>query len=56
MNIEREAIGILHSLEKLYHYCFACEIAVMRDQEPLVVIFKKDAARLSHQLQRIILL
>ena len=52
-NIQREALGILHSLEKFHHYCFARELSIIPDHKPLVVIFKKDLATLSQRLQRI---
>ena len=37
-NIEREALGILHGLEKFHHYCFAREVHVITDCKPLVTI------------------
>ena len=46
-NIEREALGILHWLEKFHHYCFAREVYVITNHKPLVSIFKKDMAILS---------
>ena len=46
-NIEREALGILHGLEKFHHNCFARDITVINDHKPLVAIFKKDVAMLS---------
>ena len=46
-NIEREALGILHGLEKIHHYCFAREVFVITDHKPLVSIFKKDMVMLS---------
>ena len=42
-NIEREAQGILHGLEKIHNYCFAREVHVITDHKLLVAIFKKDA-------------
>ena len=47
-NIEREALGILHGLEKFYHYCFAREVSLIRGHKLLGAIFKKDVAMLSH--------
>ena len=38
-NIEREALGILHGLEKFHHYCFAREVLVITDHKPLVAMF-----------------
>ena len=46
-NIEREALDILHGLEKFHHYCFAREVSIITDHKPLVPIFKKDVATLS---------
>ena len=40
-NIKREALGILHGLEKFHHYCFAREVLIITDHKPLVAIFKK---------------
>ena len=54
-NKEREALGMLYDLEKFHHYCFAHDISRIRDHKPLVAIFKKDIASLSHRLQRILL-
>ena len=38
-NIEREALGILHSLEKFNHYCFAMEVSIITHHKSLVAIF-----------------
>ena len=46
-NIEREALGILHKLEKFHHYCFARKVLMITDHKPLVAIVKKDVATLS---------
>ena len=54
-NIEREALGILHSLEKFHHYCFGREVIVITDHKPLVAILKKDVATLSQCMQCILL-
>ena len=40
-NIERDALGILHGLERFHHYCFAGEVLIITDHKPLVAIFKK---------------
>ena len=45
-NIEREALSILHGLEKFHHYCFAREVLIITDHKPLVAIFKKDVSTL----------
>ena len=50
-NIEREALGILHGLEKFHHYCFAREVYIITDHKPLVSIFKKDVEMLSQWIQ-----
>ena len=39
-NSEREALGILHGVEKFCHYCFAREVSIITDHKPLVAIFK----------------
>ena len=36
---EREALGILHGLEKFHPYCFAHKVSMMTDHKPLVSIF-----------------
>ena len=54
-NIEQEALGILHGLEKFHHYCFGREVLVITDHKLLVSIFKKDVARLSQWIQHILL-
>ena len=54
-NIEREALGILHGLEKFHHYCFAREVHIITDHKPLVAILKKDVATLSQCIQCILL-
>ena len=40
-NIECEALGILHGLEKFHHYCFGREVLIITDHKPLVSMFKK---------------
>ena len=50
-NIEREALGKLHGLEKFHHYCFAREVNIITNHKPLVSIFKKDVAMLSQWIQ-----
>ena len=54
-NIEHEVLGILHDLEKFYHYCFGREVLVITDHKPLVSMFKKDVATLSQCMQHILL-
>ena len=39
-NSEREALGILHGLERFCHHCFAREVSIITDHKPLVAIFK----------------
>ena len=53
-NIEREALGIQHTLEKFHHYCFARDVTITTDYKPLMAIFKKDVATLSQSIQHII--
>ena len=55
-NIKREALAILHGLEKFHHYCFDGKINIIKDSKPLVAIFKKDVATLSQRLQYIALM
>ena len=50
-SIERDALDILHCLETFHHYCFTCEVSMVIDHKPLVVIFK-DIAPLSYRLQK----
>ena len=54
-NIEREALGILHGLEKFHHYCFAREVHIITDHKPWVAIFKNDVAMLLQCIQCILL-
>ena len=51
INIEREALGILYSLEKFHHYYFAREVSIITDYKPLITIFKKDVAILPQRFQ-----
>ena len=53
--IEREALGMLHGLEKFHHNCFTGEVSIITDHKPLVALLKKGLANLSHRFQRIIL-
>ena len=54
-NIEFEALGILHKLEKFYHYCFASKVCVITDHNPLVAILINDVAMIFQWLQCIML-
>ena len=54
-NMKKEALFILHELEKFHHYCFAREILIITNHKPLVAIFKKDVATLSQHIQCILL-
>ena len=45
--IKREALGIIHGLEKVHCYCFAWDVGVIMDPRPLVAIYKKDVTTLS---------
>ena len=54
-NIEREALGVPHGLEKFHHNCFGREVSITTDCKPLVAIFTKDVATLSQQIQCILL-
>ena len=55
INIKREALGILHGLEKIYYYYFAREVSIITNYKPLVAIFQKDVATLSQRIQHILL-
>ena len=52
-NIEREALGILHGLERFYHYYSAREVSIITNHKPLVAIFTKDVTTLSQRIQHI---
>ena len=54
-NIEQEALGILHGLEKFHHYCIGREVLNITDHKPLAAMFKKDVATLSQRIQYILL-
>ena len=54
-NIEREALGIIHGLEKFHHYCFCREVLVITDHKPLVSMFKKEVAILLQHIHCILL-
>ena len=58
-NIKREALGILHGLEKFHHYCFSREVLVITNHKPIVAIFKKRcgntiAAHIMHSFKKVI--
>ena len=53
-NIDKEALGILHRLDK-FHYSFAKEMYVFTDHNPLVAMINKDVLTLSQQLLCIML-
>ena len=51
-NIENEALIILHGLEKIHHYCFACDISVITDYKLLVTILKRRCSGpIAHTIQ-----
>ena len=54
-NIEWEALGIQHALEKFHHYSFAKEVCVITDHKPMVTIINKDVSMLSQHSQCIML-
>ena len=54
-NIEHEALGILHGLERFHHYCFSREVLMITDHKLLISVFKKDVATLSQSIQHILL-
>ena len=45
-NIELGALGILHSLEKFHHYCFAKEVNMITDQKQWVSMVSSDVLTL----------
>ena len=42
-NIQREALGILHGLDKFHNYCFVRDVNVITNHKLLVAKFNKDA-------------
>ena len=54
-NIEREALGILHALEKFRYFVFGRPVTVITDHQPLVNILQKDVATATPRLQRLLL-
>ena len=54
-NIEYEALGILHGIDKPDHYCFAKEVYLITVQKTLLAIISKDVATLYQHLQLIML-
>ena len=52
---EREALALLHSLEKFHHYCLACKVSIITDHKPLLAILRKEVATLPQRLQQILL-
>ena len=54
-NIEWNALGILHGLEKFHHYCFTKEVYIITYHKPLVVMVNKDVTTLSQWQQYIML-
>ena len=53
-NIKREALGILHGLDKFHHYCLPVKYMLSQTTK-LIVMMGKDVAILSQCLQCIIL-
>ena len=51
-NIECKALGILHRLEKVYHYCFS---AHYNGSQMASIYVSKDVATLSQHIQHILL-
>ena len=54
-NIKHEALGILHGLEKLHHYCFGREVLIITDHKLFISMLKKDVATLLQHIQCILL-
>ena len=48
---ERDALGILHALEKPHHYCFIHKVCMITHQKLLVTIINKDVMNLKWRLQ-----
>ena len=46
-NIECDALGIIHGLDKFHHCCFGRNVIIITNHKLLVMIFKKDVATLS---------
>ena len=49
-NIEHEALGVLHSLEKFHHYCFGCVVHIITDHRPLLSLMFRDVSNASPRL------
>ena len=54
-NTEREAIGVLQSLEKFHHYCIARGASIVTDHKSLVASFKTVVVTFLQRLQCILL-
>ena len=54
-NIEHEALGVVHGLEKFHHYCYGRQVNVITDHKPLLSLLKKDVSTASPRLQRLLL-
>ena len=52
---ELETLVYCHGLKKCHHYCFAKEVYVITDDNPLVAMVNKGMGILSQQLQCIML-
>ena len=52
-NIECEALGVLHSLEKFHHYCYGCVVHVITDHGPLLSLMHKDVSNVSPKIAKI---
>ena len=42
VNIERELLAVLHSLEKFHHLMYTWHVHLITDHKPLLFIIKKD--------------
>lgn len=53
--IEKEALGILFSVNKFHQYIYGKKITVITDHKPLEIIHKKPILRAPKRLQRILM-
>ena len=54
-NIEREALGLVHGVQRYHHYLYAKKFVALTDHKPLVDIWKKPLTSAPPRLQRLFL-
>ena len=55
-NIEREALGLVHGVQRYHHYLYAKHFTAITDHKPLVDIWNKPLTSAPPRLQRLFLL